>query len=188
MSNPSDRRAKEEAVDGVLAGSQHVVSFPGRSQYTAGGGGASACGLAALNCVRVVLGRERDGLKDEELAYSMMGRETMEASTPARRTSRPCLLTSSPLQEILDICLRWSGGYHLDVDDIYETPVFSWPLVRERTLFERPGMEQFLGLLSYVSYQTLRDINGDTHSRLTDKSRIYLLLSVLPSSLDRRKL
>jgi hypothetical protein len=156
MSNPLGRRAKEEAVDGVLAGSQYVVSFPGRSQYTAGGGGASACGLAALNCVRVVLGRERDGLKGEELVYSIMGRETMEASTPARRTSRPCQLTSSPLQEILDVCLRWSGGDHLDVDDIHKTPAFSRPLIRERTLFERPGVEQFLGLLSYVSRSALR--------------------------------
>jgi hypothetical protein len=71
MSNIHNRRAHEETVDRVLAGVQQVVSFPGCSQYAAGGGGVSTCGLAALNCARVILGRERDGLKGEELVCSM---------------------------------------------------------------------------------------------------------------------
>jgi hypothetical protein len=90
MSNVYSRRAQEETVDRVLAGIQQVVSFEGRSQYAAGGGGASTCGLAALNCARVILGRERDGLKGEELVCSMMGRETMEASA-----HMPTLLSTS---------------------------------------------------------------------------------------------
>jgi hypothetical protein len=67
-----------------------------------------------------------------------------------------------PLQEILDICFRWTGSEHLDIDDIFETPAFRKFLNRERTLFERPGQQQFLGLIAYVAYST-RPIHASTH-------------------------
>jgi hypothetical protein len=99
MSNAYNRRSQEETVDRILTGVQQVVSFPGRSQYAAGGGGVSTCGLAALNCARVILGRERDGLKGEELVCSMMGRETMEASAH---------MPTLPFTIIIILCRRYS--------------------------------------------------------------------------------
>lgn len=83
------RGSLRRAVDGPLAAvlqerSEYVVSFAGRSQYGGVGGvGTSACGLAALNCARVILGRERDGLKDVKLLREMMRRETLEVSIAA---------------------------------------------------------------------------------------------------------
>lgn len=79
LSRPeSSKRNMDGPISAVYYGfSQHVVSFAGRSQYN-GGGGASACGLAALNCARVVLGKERDGVKDVDLLQDMMKKETLE--------------------------------------------------------------------------------------------------------------
>lgn len=57
---------------------EYVVTFEGRSQYGIDGGGASACGLAALNCARIVLGRERDGLRGGLLIDDMTKKETLE--------------------------------------------------------------------------------------------------------------
>lgn len=44
-----------EAIDRLLLGSEHIVSFAGRSQYSSAGVGASACGIAAMNFARMVL-------------------------------------------------------------------------------------------------------------------------------------
>ncbi|EMD40862.1 hypothetical protein CERSUDRAFT_71120 [Gelatoporia subvermispora B] len=46
---------------------EYVVSHQGRSQYNGAAGGASACGLAALNCARVILGGELAGLQKDQL-------------------------------------------------------------------------------------------------------------------------
>ena len=48
----------------ILSGEQVVISH-GTSQYQVGG--VSACGLAALNCTRIVLAAEQDGPKGKEL-------------------------------------------------------------------------------------------------------------------------
>ena len=66
-----------EIVQKILGGSQQVVSHIGASQYAAGPGwGVSACGLAALNCARVILRKEQDGLHDEALLRDIMSPET----------------------------------------------------------------------------------------------------------------
>jgi hypothetical protein len=62
----------------VLAGREWVISHSGASQYTIPGGGVSACGIAALNCVRVVLGKEQDGLRGEALLQDLTSRDTAE--------------------------------------------------------------------------------------------------------------
>jgi hypothetical protein len=63
----------------VLINGECVISFPGASQYTEGRG-VSACGIAALNCVRVIFNKEQQGLKDAALLTEIMSRETMEVS------------------------------------------------------------------------------------------------------------
>lgn len=60
----------------VLDGKECVISFPGTSQYTQGG--SSACGLAAMNCVRVILNLERKGKGGESLMLSMFQKEIMD--------------------------------------------------------------------------------------------------------------
>lgn len=68
----------------------YVVSHGGRSQYNRAGGGVSACGLAALNCARVILGLEREGLDKEQLIQRMTSRELLEVSLLP-----PCRIASS---------------------------------------------------------------------------------------------
>lgn len=51
----------------------------GRSQYSEQGG-ASSCGIAALNCARIVLGRELTGLRGEQLMLSILRPETFDVS------------------------------------------------------------------------------------------------------------
>jgi hypothetical protein len=104
MSAAQDQARRERADDivtAVLRGIQQVVSFTGRSQYAGGPSGVSACGLAAFNCARVILGRERGGCEGRELLSAMVQREAMEVSeggaadsghprtptTPSRRSS-----------------------------------------------------------------------------------------------------
>jgi hypothetical protein len=68
-------------TDSVLLGRERVVSFAGRSQYNAGQGGVSACGLAAMNFARVITSmRNATNLGDRELLDRLCRQETMEVS------------------------------------------------------------------------------------------------------------
>lgn len=58
----------------------HISTVPGRSQYSINGKGTSACGLAALNCARLILTKEKDGIKGVELLRLMMRKDTLEVS------------------------------------------------------------------------------------------------------------
>ena len=78
-------------IQRILGGSQQVVSHAGASQYAPGGVGASACGIASLNCVRVVFEKENDGLRDEALLKDVICRHTTEVrlGTQFLRHGRP---------------------------------------------------------------------------------------------------
>lgn len=54
----------EATILRILSGEPTVISH-GISQYQVGG--VSACGLAALNCARIVLSAEQDGPKGKDL-------------------------------------------------------------------------------------------------------------------------
>ncbi|KAH9853651.1 hypothetical protein C2E23DRAFT_884804 [Lenzites betulinus] len=91
----------------ILSGKipEYVVTHPGQSQYSQAGGGVSACGLAALNCARLVLGLHRTGLATVELVRELMG--------------------SHILEDVLKPCLTWENSGHLQVEDIYKAPLFN---------------------------------------------------------------
>lgn len=68
-----------DAIKKVLqGGEEYVVSFTGRSQYSTDGGGVSACGLAALNCARLVLQQDRQGVHGLDLLREITKREQFE--------------------------------------------------------------------------------------------------------------
>lgn len=67
-----------ELVKTILQGREQVVSHPGTSQYGTGAG-LAACGLAALNCARIALIREQEGVRDEALLRDIISLETAEA-------------------------------------------------------------------------------------------------------------
>ena len=79
----------------VLANGECVISFLGASQY-AEGAGVSACGIAALNCVRVIFSKEHEGLQDAALVTAIMSRDTMEVSAPIAPSISWPILTFPP--------------------------------------------------------------------------------------------
>ena len=83
--NPQDESAQAllhapRVVSGEAA--EYVVTHPGRSQYRQDGGGGSACGIAALNCARIVLGLHATGLGSVQLVQELVKRTMLEASLP----------------------------------------------------------------------------------------------------------
>ena len=65
-------------IDDILNGeiTNYIVAH-GRSQYS-GSGGPSACGLAAMNCARVVLQKELAGIRGDALLGEMMKESTTD--------------------------------------------------------------------------------------------------------------
>ncbi|KAF8076176.1 hypothetical protein FPV67DRAFT_1406946 [Lyophyllum atratum] len=119
-------------LDQVFIGKQHIISHDGVSQYQkrhASGAGLSACGLAALNCVRLIFGKEDGGLAGEELLQWVMSREGAK--------------------EITSICDYWTKPSHLDMEDILDIPLFSksLSLVRSPTYSSRCDLAGFTTLL-----------------------------------------
>ncbi len=70
----------------VVAGEfeEYIVTHPGRSQYSQTGGGVSACGIAAMNCARLVLGFHATGLGTSQLVEELMRRQFLEVRLPVQ--------------------------------------------------------------------------------------------------------
>lgn len=81
MVDYSGSEVSPDTLSQVLAGNlvDYVVSHD-RSQYS-GVGGASACGLAAMNCARLVLLKERQGTRGRELLNELVKEQTSDVST-----------------------------------------------------------------------------------------------------------
>ncbi|KAI0089048.1 hypothetical protein BDY19DRAFT_1070437 [Irpex rosettiformis] len=125
-----------EAARQFLRGEReyYVVSHAGKSQYSAGG--TSSCGLAALNCARLVLQRAQSGSFDSaSLLRNIMLRETFE--------------------EILQICSGWSSSSHLDVEEISSAPIFKNSLDTLWSDYGQLGLEGFRNLLRSVQIRNI---------------------------------
>ena len=100
-----------ETLSAFLQGeTELVVSHPGRSQYSALGRGASACGLAVLNCARLVL---QDGQRvgnARALLERLLDRSFLEVSPDRCRTWL-----------VLTRCIPGSAGSMFAVDK-YRSP------------------------------------------------------------------
>ena len=57
---------------------EYVVTHPGLSQYSKSGGGTSACGLAALNCARIVLGLHLTVPGTTQIVHELMNCRLLE--------------------------------------------------------------------------------------------------------------
>ena len=68
-------------ISKILSGERTVISH-GASQYQVGG--VSACGLAALNCTRIVLTAEQDGPRGIDLLKYVMRAKTAQVRAPDR--------------------------------------------------------------------------------------------------------
>ena len=78
----------------ILSGERVVISH-GTSQYQLGG--VSACGLAALNCTRIVLAAEQDGPKGRDLLkYVTKARTAQVRQVPDRVRDLPSVYLLFP--------------------------------------------------------------------------------------------
>lgn len=71
---PSEEQAIEDLMSGTT--SSLIISHPGISQYITGG--LSSCGLACFNCARIILGREREGLRGLALLNEIVKLQTTQ--------------------------------------------------------------------------------------------------------------
>lgn len=63
-------------IHAIHSGKKYLCTHEGISQYSEGG--SAACGLAALNCARIVLDIERKGVRGDDLIMAMLERKTMQ--------------------------------------------------------------------------------------------------------------
>ncbi|TFY61657.1 hypothetical protein EVJ58_g4390 [Rhodofomes roseus] len=133
------------------------IWYAGKGQYSEGGGGSS-CGLAALNCARVVLGLERKEPQDGNILDIMVQHDTTE--------------------EILRPCASWSSATHLDVDDIYRTPIFNKSLKLLHTSFGRPKVQEFKHVLARLA-QTTRTTGASASVVITRPPEIISCLKLV---------
>jgi len=66
MSTIRENNEADALIQQILNGAEHIVSYPGTSQY-GGREGISACGLASLNFARVLFEKEAGGSCDDIL-------------------------------------------------------------------------------------------------------------------------
>ena len=134
----------DEILLKILSGERTVISH-GASQYQAGG--VSACGLAALNCTRIILAAEQDGPKGKDLLKFVTKPKTAQVRSS---DSHPQFPLGSPtfLQTITSICAQWSSASHLEVEDIFKVPLFSRSLKLETSEYGLPSFDKFKSVLS----------------------------------------
>ncbi|TFK66840.1 hypothetical protein BDN72DRAFT_127511 [Pluteus cervinus] len=169
LKSPEGKKLKD-----IMNGKEVVVSHPGSSQYMSQGNGSSACGLAALNCVRLVFAKAKEGLTGEDLImYSMLQQTT---------------------DEVLSICRYWSNNTHLDVEDISTLAVFRRSIHLNRTHYGIPTGDWFEHVLTYLQESPETAVAVITRPPEiiacfkipTSKSDVYLIFDSHPRPLHPR--
>lgn len=135
----------------ILRGDDVAQTFPQTSQYRSGG--VSACGLAALNCARVVFESKQN---DEERLRS--------------------LLDSKTTDEIMVATDCWKGSSHLEVEQLLALQLFSRSMKLVETKFASVSHGKLRELIA-----ELRDtpsINGCAAVIITRPPEIVVCLKV----------
>ena len=135
----------------VLAlGKDHIVSFAGTSQFTAQG--VSACGLAAFNFARIGFRIEESERNLTNVLNELNTREVVEVSGAhdCYAVSMRFIHDALDSQEIVAICAGWSSNLHLEVEEIYNLPIFTRSLRHTFTEYGRPRPKYFQHLLGCV--------------------------------------
>ncbi|KAI0089049.1 hypothetical protein BDY19DRAFT_122394 [Irpex rosettiformis] len=124
-----------EAARQFLRGEREYYVVPCSGKSSCSAGGTSSCGVAALNCARLVLQRAQSGSFDSaSLLRNIMLPKTFE--------------------EILDICSDLSGSSHLDVEEISSAPIFKNSLNTLWSDYGQLGFERIQGLLCRLEKST----------------------------------
>ncbi|KAL0954843.1 hypothetical protein HGRIS_003783 [Hohenbuehelia grisea] len=134
-----------------------IVSHQGSSQYV--GGGVSACGLAAMNCVRLTFDKAMNGFGGEDLLQDL--------------TTQKCV------EDVLSICTAWTGSAHLEVEDILHSPYFEATLSSVGTYFSHPSTPKFRNLLRQLQQASSK--SGVVAAVVTRPPEIIAILKISTS-------
>ncbi|KAG8938230.1 hypothetical protein FRC03_007497, partial [Tulasnella sp. 419] len=115
------QQLQDDDLDSIFKGGVLVKTYEGTSQYMQQG--FSACGLASFNAVRYVMGKEQEGVRQEVLLREMMSYEA--------------------IQNVTSICAFWISRAHLEIEEIYNLPIFSEFLQLASVKYGRPSVEWF---------------------------------------------
>ena len=119
MSNENDQASSiTQDLPKILSGElpEYIVTHPGHSQYSNAGGGVSACGVAALNSARLVLGLHAAGIDSAQLVQELTERSFLEvriqiqSCLPVLIYHMTILLSGYPQALLVVVDLVPSGG------------------------------------------------------------------------------
>ncbi|KAL5633659.1 hypothetical protein ACGC1H_003963 [Rhizoctonia solani] len=125
---------------------QRMVTYPGTSQYSAGG--PSACGLTSLNAVRCVL----------QLEQTIRVGGGQIGSGPVGLSILGTMTKLEFVKDVMGIAPHWRSSEHLEVEDILGLPLFTRSLTcigTEQRLTSKRNFKEVLSVL-----QTTRTNNS----------------------------
>ncbi|KAG9096311.1 hypothetical protein FS749_008757 [Ceratobasidium sp. UAMH 11750] len=157
---PANHLSPDAKLERVLLGETHVISYPGTSQYSQGA--PSACGLAALNAIRVTFDASLQGVSGIELVKWL---STIDAHLDATA-----------------ICAHWPNRGHLEPDDLFPLPLFRQAMKVYDRQDKLVGFETFLSMLNGL--QTPQAPNDVTAALITRPPEIVSIFRI-PFALDK---
>lgn len=137
--DPASHLSPNEKIDRVLLGETHIISYSGTSQYSQGA--PSACGLAALNAIRIAFDKPLQGITGIDLIKLLSAQNTHLDATA--------------------ICAHWSSRGHLEPDHLFDLPLFHQAMKVYARHDELVGFEAFLSMLKALKVpQAVNDVTA----------------------------
>ncbi|KIM44614.1 hypothetical protein M413DRAFT_442575 [Hebeloma cylindrosporum] len=175
--NQLDRVDLNNILTQALDGKQQIVSYAGTSQYHVqdiGNPGSqrttiSACGLIALNCARTVFRLH----KEANLLDTERERDPVDLLQS--------VLSEQTAEEIISISSSWPSNEHLEIDDIFDIPIFRNSFTVAETFYTQCRISEFSQLLK-DTVDTKRDASDPVAVIITRPPEILVCL-VMPTSL-----
>ncbi|CAE6369143.1 unnamed protein product [Rhizoctonia solani] len=152
--DPAPNLTPDEKIQRVLKGETHIFSYPGTSQYSQGA--PSACGLAALNAIRIALDKPLQGVAGLNLLKSLSSLDTHLDATA--------------------ICVHWSSRGHLEPDHLFSLPLFHQAMKVYDRHDQLVGFESFLAMINAL--HTAETINDITAALITRPPEIVAILRI----------
>ncbi|KDN49634.1 hypothetical protein RSAG8_01699, partial [Rhizoctonia solani AG-8 WAC10335] len=152
--DPAPSLSPDEKIQRALKGETHIISHPGTSQYSQGA--PSACGLAALNAIRIALDGTLQGVTGIDLLKSLSSLDTHLDATA--------------------ICAHWSSRGHLEPDNLFNLPLFQQAMKVYDRHDKLVGFESFLSMIN--SLQTAETISDVTAALITRPPEIVAILRI----------
>ncbi|KAG8691762.1 hypothetical protein FRC11_010633 [Ceratobasidium sp. 423] len=157
--DPAPNLSSDEKIQRTLNGETHIISYPGTSQYSQGA--PSACGLAALNSIRIALDNTLRGVTGVDLLKLLSSLDTHLDATA--------------------ICAHWSSRGHLEPDSLFSLPLFQQAMKVYDRHDKLVGFESFLSMIN--SLQTPETIKDVTAALITRPPEIVAILRIpLPTT------